>query len=128
MSEQELIKESDYIESSISIAHKTTNNRPTLHWRESFDFQDNINYEIEFDGVIYNDNFSIQNGFVKWKVPFDLTLNKIYPWKVRAFDGYEYSQWSDYGYLLYSNVYYRDLIAFTNVDSKNVKNATFNYN
>lgn len=126
MSEQELIKESDYIESSISIAHKTNNNRPTLHWRESFDFQDNINYEIEFDGVIYNDNFSIQNGFVKWKVPFDLTLNKIYPWKVRAFDGYEYSQWSDYGYLLYSNVYYRDLVAFTNVDSKNVKNATFN--
>lgn len=113
----------------IYLAKKHIIKRPILSWNRVFDLQDKISYVIEFDGKEYTENISFQNEKkAVWEIPFDLELKKIYKWRVKAFDGYEYSDYSPYQYVQRVNNDLKTLPSFINIKTDNRKNSIFSLN
>ena len=85
---------------------------PTLYWYNSFDLDgDDITYELDiFDGekhYTFNVEKNDFNGYSYYKLNEESELqikeNVFYFWKVRAFDGLDYSDWSNINCFLYIN-------------------------
>lgn len=78
---------------------------PTLIWLNSSDFDgDNITYEVQlapdfdWDGPNAITESNIQenpSGITRHQISTAIQPDIIYNWRVRAFDGYEYSEWSE---------------------------------
>lgn len=100
----------------IYLVKHTSINKPILSWKRVYDLQDEISYVIEFNGVEYNNNIIfIDENTANWEVPFELVNGKIYQWRVKAFDGYEYSDYSKTQYIQYKNSDNSSLMSFINV-------------
>ena len=122
------IKKQYSCDAEVYIVKRKDSCRPTLFWNRVYDSQDNISYVIEIgiddtDKKEYSENVVFLNeNKASWKVPFDLTNGQIYRWRVKAFDGYEYSDYSKYQYIQYSDFRTFNLQSFLNVSIKKRKN------
>lgn len=109
-------------EAEIYLAKKTTKKRPLLKWKRVYDTQDDISYIIEFDKKEYSSGVKFENeNTAYWEPPFDLIENKVYLWRVKSFDGYEYSDYSKNQYIQYTINDTSYLMSFIDVNTKNVK-------
>lgn len=117
------LKKEDFCNAELYVAKKELIKKPILSWNRVYDYQDEISYVIEFDGNEYVNNISFNNKKANWQVPFDLERRKIYKWRVKAYDGYEYSDYSKYQYLQLVDYDIKSLLSFVDVKTDNVKNG-----
>lgn len=115
------LKKESVCDAEIYVAKKHLINRPVLSWNRVYDLQDNISYIVEFDGKEYECKEIKDEKKILWKVPIELERNKIYSWRVKSYDGYEYSDYSKTQYLQYSNYDQRYLSSYIYV--KEIQNS-----
>ena len=121
MNIQTLKKECD-CQAELFLAKKYLTETPVLSWNRVCDLQDEISYVVEFDGIEYDSDIILKNEKkANWIVPFNLKKQKIYAWRVKAFDGYEYSDYSPYQYLQYVDIDTKSLESTIDVTINNRK-------
>lgn len=107
----------------IYLAKKFTDKFPILSWNRVYDTQDEISYVIEFDGKEYNENiYFINEKTACWRVNSELVENKVYMWRVKSFDGYEYSDYSKPQYIQYVKQDFREIKSFIDIKTDKRKN------
>lgn len=117
------LKREDFCNAELYVAKKELTKKPILSWNRVYDYQDEISYVIEFDGTEYVNNIYFNNKKANWQIPFDLERRKIYKWRVKAYDGYEYSDYSKFQYIQLVDYDIRSLLSFIDVKTDNVKNG-----
>ena len=100
------------ITSKISVATNLENARPTLVWWISSDADsDALTYQLQAapDGDWGSDDLIQASGiapsglpYIAYTVEENIQTNRVYAWRVRAYDGYEYSAWSNELAFIYS--------------------------
>lgn len=107
------IDDDKILQQTITLPILIYNNYPTLYWYNSFDLDgDEISYELEIrddsDNIYtFNVEKNDYDGYSFYKIDENNELkireNIFYFWKVRAYDGLDYSEWSNINCFLYIN-------------------------
>lgn len=108
------------INSEISIAKVYHDKLVYLSW-ETNCIDEEGHYVIEFDGQ----EFIVEPkpNYTSWLTP-ELTQNKIYRWRLKEYDGFEYLPYSDYNYICYNPSSSLDLRGHINITTQNVKTTS----
>ena len=108
-------------DAEIFVAKRFLTNQPTLSWNRVYDLQDNISYVVEIDGKEFECESGDDERKILWKVPIELEKGKLYYWRVKSYDGYEYSEWSKTQCLQYSDYDEKFISSYIYVNSVEIK-------